>query len=122
MVVDQYPLPRVEDLMSQLSGGQKFSKIDLSQAYQQVQLDEASRKFVTINTHKGLYQYTRVPFGIASAPALFQKIMDAILQGIPSTICYNLFWRSLLVFVPVNLLVHDCYLQQFSYATLTIYW
>ena len=88
MVVDQYPLPRVEDLMLQLSGGQKFSKIDLSQAYQQVQLDEASRKFVTINTHKGLYQYTRVPFGIASAPALFQKIMDTILQGIPSTICY----------------------------------
>ena len=72
-VVDQYPLPRVEDLMSQLSGGQKFSKIDLSQAYQQVQLDEASQKFVTINTHKGLYQYTRVSFGIASAPALFQK-------------------------------------------------
>ena len=88
MVVDQYPLPRVEDLMSQLSGGQKFSKIDLSQAYQQVQLDEASRKFVTINTHKGLYQYTRVTFGIASAPALFQKIMDTILQGIPCTICY----------------------------------
>ena len=88
LVVDQYPLPRVKDLMSQLSGGQKFSKIDLSQAYQQVQLGEASQKFVTINTHKGLYQYTRVSFGIASAPALFQKIMDTILLGIPSTICY----------------------------------
>ena len=74
--------------MSQLSAGQKFSKIDLSQAYQQVQLDEASCKFVTINTHKGLYQYTRVPFSIASTPALFQKIMDTILQGIPGIICY----------------------------------
>ena len=51
-------------------------------------MDEVSRKFVTINTHKGLYQYTRVPFGIASLPALFQKIMDTVLQGISSTICY----------------------------------
>ena len=74
--------------MSQLVGGQKFSKIDLSQAYQQVQLDKVSCKFATINTHKGLYQYTRVPFRIASALALFQKIMDTILQGITSTKCY----------------------------------
>lgn len=38
--------------------------------------------------HKWLYQYTRVSFGIASVPALFQKIMDTILQDTPSTICY----------------------------------
>ena len=81
-------MPRVNDLMSQLTGEQKFSKIEPSQAYQQVQLDEVSCKFVTINAQKGLYQYTRVPFGIVSATALFQKIMDTVLQGIPSTICY----------------------------------
>ena len=88
LVVDKYPLPKPEDLMAQLAGGQTFSKLDLSQAYQQVLLDEDSCKYVTINTHQGLYQYTRVPFGISSAPALFQKIMDTILQGIPHTICY----------------------------------
>ena len=43
---------------------------------------------MTINTHRGLYQYTRVPFGKASAPAVFQRTMDTILQGIPNTICY----------------------------------
>ena len=85
LVVDKYPLLRPDDLMSQLAGGQRFSKIDLSQAYQQVQLDDESHKFVT---HQGLYQYTRVPFGISLAPALFQKIMDTILQGVPYTICY----------------------------------
>ena len=86
--VDRYLLPRPDDLLAQLAGGKSFSKLDLSQAYQQVLLDEKFRKFVTINTHLDLYQYTRFPFGVASAPALFQKIMDTILQGIPSTICY----------------------------------
>ena len=88
LAVDKYPLPKPDDLMAQLAGGQKFSKLDLSQAYQQILLDENSRKFVTINTHLGLFQYTRVPFGVASAPALFQKTMDTLLQGIPNTLCY----------------------------------
>ena len=51
-------------------------------------LDEESSKLVTINTHKGLFQYARLPFGVASAPAVFQHTMDAILQDIPQVICY----------------------------------
>ena len=86
--VDQYPLPKPDNLFTSLSGGNKFSVLDLSQAYQQLRLDEESQKLVTINTHRGLYRYTRLPFGVASAPALFQRIMDIILQGIPHTICY----------------------------------
>jgi len=79
--VDQYPVPTAEDLFATLAGGQTFTKLDLSHAYQQVLLDPESRKYVTINTHKGLYQYTRLPFGIASAPAVFQQIMEKILHG-----------------------------------------
>jgi len=70
--VDTYPLPRIEDLLASLAGGKSFSKLDLAHAYQQIELEEESRKFVTINTHKGLFQCTRLPFGVASAPALFQ--------------------------------------------------
>ena len=55
LLIDKYPLLRLEDLMARLAGGKKFSKLDLSQAYQQVPLDQNSRKYVTINTIKGLY-------------------------------------------------------------------
>ena len=86
--VDKYPLPNPTELFASLAGGYQFSKIDLSHAYQQLRLDESSRECVTINTHQGLYRYTRLPFGIASAPAIFQRTMDTILQGIPRTCCY----------------------------------
>ena len=67
--------------MAGLAGGQKFSKLDLSHVYQQILLDKDSQKFMTINTHLGLFQYTGVPFGIVSA-------LDTLLQGIPNTLCY----------------------------------
>ena len=86
--VDKYPLPKPADLFATLAGGKKFTKLDLSQAYQQLPLEEKSRKLVTVNTHRGLFRYTRLPFGVASAPAIFQKLMDSILQGIPRVICY----------------------------------
>ncbi|XP_013145820.1 PREDICTED: uncharacterized protein K02A2.6-like [Papilio polytes] len=54
--VDRYPLPRIEDLMVKLSGARYFSKIDLSQAYNQIELDD-TRKYTVVNTHRGLYQY-----------------------------------------------------------------
>lgn len=53
--VEQYPLPRIEELFARLHGGQEFSKIDLSMAYQQLVLDKASRKLTTISTTKGLF-------------------------------------------------------------------
>ena len=86
--VDQYPLPKPDELFTALVGGKHFTKLDLKHAYQQMLLDEESRKLVTINTHKGLYRYTRLPVGIAPAPAIFQKTMDTILQGLPRVICY----------------------------------
>ena len=69
--IDQYPLPKAEDLFATLANGKAFTKLDLSQAYQQMLLTEQSAKFTTINTHLGLFEYTRLPFGIASAPAIF---------------------------------------------------
>ena len=86
--VDQYPLPKPEDIFASLTGGVKFTVLDLLQAYNQLLLDNQSKKLVTINTHQGLYSYNRLPFGAASAPAVFQRTMESILQGIDGVACY----------------------------------
>ena len=52
--LDNYPIPKTKDLYATLEGGEFYNKVDLSQAYLQVLLDEKSRKLTTINTHKGL--------------------------------------------------------------------
>ncbi len=77
--LDTYPLPRIEDLFASLAGGKAFTKLDLAHAYQQVLLHEDSKQYVTINTHRGLYRYNRLPFGVASALAIFQRTMDTLL-------------------------------------------
>ena len=86
--LDSYPLPRVEDLFTAMSGGKLFTKLDLSHAYQQLLLDAESRKYTTINTTKGLFQYQRLTFGVSSAPAIFQRTMDSLLQDLPRVVVY----------------------------------
>jgi len=73
----------VEDLLATLSKWKVFSKLDLTQVYQQLILDLQSQKFVVINTHKGLFHFTRLPFSISSALGIFQKTMEILLRGIP---------------------------------------
>ena len=83
-----YPLPTIQDLFLSLANGKFFSKLDLQHAYQQLEVEESSQELLTINTHKGLYQYTQLPFGISSAPSIFQAVMDQILKGQKNTVCY----------------------------------
>ena len=86
--LDKYPIPKIEDLFVKLAGGQKFSKLDMSQAYQQLCLDDESKKYVIINTSKGLFRYNRLPFGISSDPGIFQRVIESLLQGIPKVVVY----------------------------------
>ena len=86
---DPYPLPDAEDVFATLGGGTLFSKIDLSNACQQKELTADSQHYLTVNTHKGLYAYQRLTYGIASAPAIFQSTMDQILQGMDKVRCHR---------------------------------
>lgn len=83
-----YPLPRIDECFQPLAGCVYFCVLDLAGAYQQLSVHPDSQELLTINTHKGLFQFTRLIFGLNSSPAIFQSIMDRILEGIPHVICY----------------------------------
>ena len=85
LLTEQYPVPRIEDIFANLAGGKHFSKLDLRQAYHQMEVTEASKKFLTINTHKGLFRYNRLVFGISPCPAIWKRAI--VLQGIPGVQC-----------------------------------
>ena len=85
--VDQYPLPKIQDIFASLAGGQRFTKIDLRQAYNKLEMNDNSKSYLTINTHKGLYSYNRLVFGISASPSIWQRTMDQVLKGIPNTSC-----------------------------------
>lgn len=81
ILINRYPLPRIEHLVANLQEGVYFSKIDLIEAYAQVPLSQESKNYLTVNTHKDLYQYNKLPYGIASAPGYFQREMEGIFAG-----------------------------------------
>ncbi|XP_055522452.1 uncharacterized protein K02A2.6-like [Wyeomyia smithii] len=81
--IDDHPVPTIEELFANVAGGEKFTKIDLTQAYLQLEVEEGDREVLTLSTHKGLYRPTRLMYGIASAPAIWQRLMEQVLNGIP---------------------------------------
>ena len=86
--IGHHPLHTVELITSKLSRNTVFSKIDLKTAFQQLELDEASKEFCTVNTNKGLFKVIRLPFGVASSPALCQRTIDSILTNLPGVCCF----------------------------------
>ena len=67
----------------QMNGVTVFSKLDLTQSFHQIELEESSRYITTFVCHKGLYRYKRLMFGINSAPELHQRIIQQTIQDIP---------------------------------------
>ena len=76
IITNQYPLPHMEEVFLNLKGCSIYSVIDLKHAFLQVPLHPESRPLTAFITHEGLFQFKRIPFGLASAPCAFQKIDD----------------------------------------------
>ena len=78
----RHPIPTVEDISLELNGAKYFSKLDLSQAYHQLELHEDSRYITTFTTHVGLFRYKRLNYGTNAAAELFQHTLQQQLQGL----------------------------------------
>ena len=84
---DSYPLPRVDKTLDAVSGSSWFSTLDLKSGYWQVKMAEKDKEKTAFTTGEGLWQFIVMPFGLANAPATFERLMERILQGLPWTVC-----------------------------------
>lgn len=89
ILCDSYPLPKPKELLSRLAGGKFFAKLDLSNAYNQLELEDDSKKYTTINTHKGLFEYNRLCFGITCASSIFQRQVEILLHNIDGVLSFS---------------------------------
>ncbi|XP_035896952.1 uncharacterized protein K02A2.6-like [Anopheles stephensi] len=88
LMTHQYPLPLPEDIFASLSNCAVFSQLDLSDAFLQVEVDEKCRDFLTVNTHRGLFRYNRLPPGVKAAPGAFQQLMDTMVASLAGVAVY----------------------------------
>ena len=79
---ERHPIPTVDELLEDLTGAVKYSKMDLRAGYHQIPLEKDSRAITTFTTHRGLFRYKRLPFGIKSASEVFQNAIENAIRGI----------------------------------------
>lgn len=79
---EHYPLPTIEDIATRLHGAKVFTVLDVRNGFWHVPLDEDSSFLTTFNTPFGRYRWTRMPFGISSAPEVFQRRMHEVIEGL----------------------------------------
>ena len=106
--VDRYPLPNLLDFVSRLSGSTVFSKLDLRKGYYQIPMNEDDIHKTAVTTPFGLWEFTRMPFGLKNAGMSFQRLIDRAVAGLDNVFGYL---DDLLVFSP-NQAAHAVHLRQ----------
>ena len=84
---DSFPLPRVDSTLDALSNTKFFSTVDLISGYWQCELAEEAKEKTAFITHRGLYEFEVLPFGLVNGPNFFQRIMECVLRGLTYEIC-----------------------------------
>ncbi|XP_055633240.1 uncharacterized protein K02A2.6-like [Toxorhynchites rutilus septentrionalis] len=85
---ETHPLPIIEEMFGSINGAVRFSKVDIKDAYHQVEISKRSREITTFITKQGLFRYKRLMFGISCAPELFQKVIECIVAGLDGVVVY----------------------------------
>ena len=75
---DAYPMPRIDDLLSKIKNARIFSRLDLKQGYYQIELEKSDKEKTAFRFDNKLYQFTRMPFGLCSAPQTFVRMMNKL--------------------------------------------
>ena len=84
---EHHPLPKVDDILGQLTGATMFSKLDVNSGFWEVPLAEKSWLFTTFIAPFGRYCYNKLPFGFSSPPEHFQRRMHSLLESLPGVLC-----------------------------------
>ena len=86
-----YPIPATQQLLDSLSGALYFSTLDLSQGYHQIPVAEEDIQKTAFATHRGQFEYKRMPFELSTAPSTFQRLMHIVLK--------NENWQKCLIYL-----------------------
>ena len=98
-VKDQYPIRNIKTIFDSLGGSTVFSALDLRSGYHQIRLDQETIPKSAFVCHRGLFEFLKMPFGLATAPSWFQRIMDTVLEGLIGKICL-VYLDDIVVFSP----------------------
>lgn len=82
---ENYPLPTIEEIATRLHGAKVFTLLDVRNGFWHVKIDEESTYLTTFHTPFGRYRWKRMPFGISSAPEVFQRKMHEFAEGLTGT-------------------------------------
>lgn len=84
---DKYPLPNINDLFDKLGKSVYFTTIDLASGYHQIEVENQDKPKTAFSTQNGHFEFIRMPFGLKTAPATFQRTMDNVLRGLQGLHC-----------------------------------
>ncbi|GJQ70538.1 hypothetical protein Trydic_g221, partial [Trypoxylus dichotomus] len=109
---DAYPLPNIEDILDQLGHAKYFTTLDLASGYHQIPMKKSDQPKTAFTTPSGQYEFTRMPFGLKTAPSVFQRLMNTVLTGLQGLHCF--------VYLD-DIVIYASSLEQHSYKLKTVF-